>query len=92
MASSLSVLSRSRRPAASLRDVLSACAVPAEAPNRRVALWLYCDDVDAEIARLREEGVEIAKEPEDMDWAERVASVRDPDGNEIYIGRRAEAT
>ena len=71
---------------------LGLTAVDEVEPAGRVGLWLYCDDVDAEIARLREEGVEIGKGPEDMDWGERVARVRDPDGNEIYIGRRTEAT
>ena len=58
-------------------------------PPGRVALWLYCDDVDAEIAALREAGVEIVKEPADTEWGERMATVADPDGNEIYIGQRA---
>jgi lactoylglutathione lyase len=57
-------------------------------PPGRVALWLYCDDVDAEIDALRAAGVEIAREPADMDWGERMASVRDPDGNEILLGQR----
>jgi lactoylglutathione lyase len=54
----------------------------------RVALWLYCDDVDAEVAALREAGVEVTREPEDMDWGERMAMVLDPDGNEICLGQK----
>jgi lactoylglutathione lyase len=57
-------------------------------PAGRVALWLYCDDVDAEITALREAGVEVLREPADMDWGERMASVADPDGNEVVIGQR----
>jgi uncharacterized glyoxalase superfamily protein PhnB len=68
---------------------LGLSAVDEIAPPGRVALWLYCDDVDAEIARLREAGVELVKEPEDQAWGERMATVVDPDGNEIYIGQRA---
>lgn len=60
------------------------------APAGRVALWLYTDDVDAEIEALREAGVEVVKEPQDMEWGERMASVFDPDGNEIYLGQRLE--
>lgn len=52
------------------------------APAGRVALWLYCDDVDAELETLRQAGVEVVKEPEDMEYGERMASVFDPDGNE----------
>jgi lactoylglutathione lyase len=60
----------------------------AAAPAGRAALWLYSDDVDAEIQALRAAGVEVAKEPEDMEWGERMASVLDPDGNEVFIGQR----
>lgn len=56
----------------------------------RVTLWFYTDDVDAEIEALREAGVEVAREPADQEWGERMASVRDPDGNEIFIGQRSE--
>jgi uncharacterized glyoxalase superfamily protein PhnB len=45
--------------------------------------------VDAEIAALREAGVEIGKEPADTEWGERMATVADPDGNDIYLGQRA---
>jgi lactoylglutathione lyase len=58
------------------------------APAGRVALWLYADDVDAEIERLRTAGVPVAKEPADTEWGERMASVLDPDGNEVFIGQR----
>ena len=63
-------------------------AVDEIAPAGRVALWLYCDDVDAEIARLREAGVKVVKEPEDQESGERLATVVDPDGNEIHLGQR----
>jgi len=57
-------------------------------PPGRVALWLYCDDVDAEVAALREAGTKVSREPEDMEWGERMAMVVDPDGNEICLGQR----
>jgi lactoylglutathione lyase len=57
-------------------------------PAGRAALWLYTDDVDAEVEALREAGVEVAREPKDQEWGERMASVLDPDGNEIFIGQR----
>jgi lactoylglutathione lyase len=62
------------------------------APAGRVALWLYTDDVNAEIEALREAGVEVVKEPEDQEWGERMASVLDPDGNEICLGQRLESS
>jgi lactoylglutathione lyase len=58
------------------------------APAGRVALWLYSDDLDTEIEALRSAGVEVLKEPEDTEWGERMASVVDPDGNEVFIGQR----
>jgi lactoylglutathione lyase len=67
---------------------LGLTAVEEVEPPGRVALWLYCDDVDAEIEGLRKAGVEITREPEDMEWGERMATVLDPDGNEVYLGQR----
>jgi len=31
------------------------------------------------------------REPEDMQWGERMAAVLDPDGNEVFIGQRLSA-
>jgi hypothetical protein len=36
-------------------------------PAGRVALWLYTDDVDAEIEALRAAGVQVAREPADQE-------------------------
>jgi predicted enzyme related to lactoylglutathione lyase len=58
-------------------------------PPGRASLWLYCDDLDAEVEALRKAGVEVTREPEDMEWGERMASVLDPDGNVIYLGQRS---
>jgi catechol 2,3-dioxygenase-like lactoylglutathione lyase family enzyme len=57
-------------------------------PAGRAALWLYTDDANAEIDRLRAAEVEVVREPADMEWGERMGSVRDPDGNELFIGQR----
>jgi lactoylglutathione lyase len=61
-------------------------------PAGRVALWLYTDDVDAEIEALREAGVEVVREPEDQEWGERMAIVLDPDGNQVCLGQRLESS
>ena len=52
------------------------------------SLWVYADDCDAAVERLRAAGVEVMEEPTDQPWGERVARVRDPDGNEVIIGAR----
>jgi lactoylglutathione lyase len=50
------------------------------------AIWLYTDDVDDAVARLREAGVRVVAEPVDQPWGERVASVADPDDFIVHIG------
>jgi lactoylglutathione lyase len=58
-------------------------------PSERFALWVYADDCDAAIERLRAAGVEIVEEPADQPWGERVARVLDPDGNLVIVGQQA---
>ncbi len=53
-----------------------------------MSLWVYAEDCDAAVERLRAAGIEIVQEPVDQPWGERVARVRDPDGNEVIIGAR----
>ena len=69
----------------------------AQTPERdevgRTALWLYTDDVDAEVRRLWDaHGAAVADGPADRAWGERLASVRDPDGNLLHIGSRGEGS
>jgi lactoylglutathione lyase len=59
---------------------------------RPIALWVYTDDCDATIERLRTAGVTITEEPADQPWGERVARVLDPDGNEVIVGQRADSS
>ena len=46
----------------------------------KLSLWLHVRDVDAEFARLRDKGVEVAEAPVTEPWGLREARVRDPDG------------
>ena len=62
---------------------------PAE-PTDRFSLWVYAEDCDAAVDRLRAAGVEIVEDPTDQPWGERVARVLDPDGNLVLIGQRAD--
>jgi lactoylglutathione lyase len=57
--------------------------------NPRFSLWVYTDDCDAAIERLRGAGVTIVEEPADQPWGERVARVLDPDGNLVLVGQAA---
>jgi len=54
----------------------------------QVALWFYVDDVDAAFESAVRSGASGVEEPADMPWGERVAHVRDPDGNAVYLGAR----
>jgi uncharacterized glyoxalase superfamily protein PhnB len=54
----------------------------------RVALWLYTDELDAQVEVLRSAGVPVLTEPHDEVWGERVAAVQDPDGNTVWLAQR----
>ena len=56
----------------------------------RFGLWVYVDDVDATLERLRGAGAPVVAEPQDQPWGERVARTRDPDGNLVYLGAALE--
>jgi uncharacterized glyoxalase superfamily protein PhnB len=45
-----------------------------------VALYLYCDDVDAQYARAVAGGAKGEMPPQDMFWGDRICLLTDPDG------------
>jgi uncharacterized glyoxalase superfamily protein PhnB len=61
-----------------------------EGEGDRFAYWLYVDDVDATYDQLVAGGAPSVAAPEDQPWGERVASVRDPAGFLLHLGRRAD--
>jgi predicted enzyme related to lactoylglutathione lyase len=65
-------------------------ALPPTAGDR-IALWFYVDDVDEAFAAWRAAGGRAEQLPADMPWGERVAQVRDPDGNLVNLGSEAPA-
>lgn len=50
-----------------------------------VAIWLYADDPDAAYRSAMDAGASSVAPPDDLPWGERVAQVRDPDGNLLYL-------
>jgi uncharacterized glyoxalase superfamily protein PhnB len=46
-----------------------------------VALYVYCDDVDALFDRATAAGAEARMPPADMPWGDRMCSLGDPDGH-----------
>lgn len=55
----------------------------------RFEMFIYVDDVDAAVAKLRRDGALVLREPADMPWGERVAYVADPDGNPLALAAAA---
>ena len=55
----------------------------------RFEMYVYVDDLDAVVNRLRQGGVSVLRDPEDMPWGERIASVADPDGNPVALCAQA---
>ncbi len=56
---------------------------PAEDGGRQ-QLYLMCDDIQATLAELRGQGVEVAQEVSDQRWG-LLAAIRMPDGSEFPI-------
>jgi lactoylglutathione lyase len=55
-------------------------------PGPRHELFVYVDDVDRTVADLRAAaGAAVVREPADMPWGERLAWVRDPEGNLVSL-------
>jgi lactoylglutathione lyase len=59
------------------------------AVNDRITLWVYAQDCDAALVRLRDGGVQVVQEPADQPWGERMATVVDPDGNRVIVASQA---
>jgi len=51
----------------------------------RFEMFVYTHDVDRLVADLRAEGVTVLRDPADMPWGERIATVADPDGNPVAL-------
>ena len=64
-------------------------APPAGGP-RSVTIHLHVDDADAMIARAREHGATVEREPQDEFYGERGGSIRDPFGHRWLIGHSIE--
>lgn len=58
-------------------------------PGPRHELFVYVEDVDATVARLRDDGARVVREAADMPWGERVAFVTDPEGNMVSLAAPA---
>ena len=57
----------------------------AGAPAGKVLLSIEVRDVDVLIPRVAGLGGEVTGGPTDMPWGQRVAHIKDPDGNAIHL-------
>lgn len=51
----------------------------------RFELYVYVADLDGMVRQLADAAVEVLREPEDMPWGERIATVADPEGNPVAL-------
>ena len=57
----------------------------ADAPAGKILLSIDVSDVDALLPRVAALGGEVTGGPTDMPWGQRVAHIKDPDGNTINL-------
>lgn len=55
----------------------------------RFEMYVYVADLDGMVRRLADADVPILRDPEDMPWGERIATVADPEGNPIALCQQA---
>ena len=60
-------------------------SLPEPRPGNPVELVIWCDDVDAELAKLTAAGTPVLVEPFEHVAGHRRASVADPDGNWVTL-------
>jgi len=70
---------------------LSIQADPEETISATTAVYLECDDIDAEVDRLARLGVPFEHGPRNQPWMWREARLRDPSGNTIFLYKAGEA-
>jgi lactoylglutathione lyase len=57
----------------------------------RFEMFVYADDVDRLFDDLRAAGTTVLRDPADMPWGERIASIADPDGNPVTLANERPA-
>src|SRR5690242_13074020 len=55
----------------------------------RFEMYVYVADLDGMVRQLADADVPILREPEDMPWGERIATVADPEGNPVALCQQA---
>lgn len=71
-----------------LRELIGVDTPAGAAPWPQGEVAFFCDDVDAEHARLARAGVRVLAPPTDRPWGERTLHVADPDGYVVELTER----
>ncbi|MFB8029406.1 VOC family protein [Streptomyces sp. NPDC056465] len=64
---------------------LVAKAIPGSGAAPRILLSIGVDDVDETLALVEALGGSVSGGPNDMPWGQRVAHIKDPDGNPVNL-------
>lgn len=51
----------------------------------RFEMYVYVEDLQAALDRVTAAGVTVLRNPEDMPWGERIATIADPEGNPVAL-------
>jgi catechol 2,3-dioxygenase-like lactoylglutathione lyase family enzyme len=54
-------------------------------PGNNIVLYFECDQIDAEVERLKSLGLTFDEDPSDRSWLWRQAYLKDPNGNQICL-------
>ena len=54
-------------------------------PENNIVLYFECDDLDAEVTRLKSLNLVFDEDPTDRPWLWRQAYLKDPNGNNICL-------
>ena len=79
-----STLSVNIAPEAETRPVGSVSPVNTETSST-ITLYFECEDLDAEVTRLKSLGLEFTQDPTDEPWLWRQAYLLDPNSNKICL-------
>ena len=50
-----------------------------------VVVYFECEDLNAHVAKLQQQGIEFDELPTDKPWLWREARLKDPDGNQLIL-------
>jgi catechol 2,3-dioxygenase-like lactoylglutathione lyase family enzyme len=54
-------------------------------PSENITIYFECNDLDAEVERLKSLGLTFDEDPTDRPWLWRQAYLKDPNGNKICL-------